>query len=129
MVHQDKINTWKKEHYIAYLYLASADSDSETTQEELSMASRKFSRLLKEYFESENIAADAVFNDVFGEIMEHTEPEKTDLINALNKRFHLEDDVKTDIISDLTDIISADDQVQASEHYMVSFVRVVLSKN
>jgi len=129
MVNSEITNNWKVEHYIAYLYLAVADSDNETTEEEISMASRKIKKLLDEYYKDAHMNHSIVMNDVLGEIMNHTDAEKTDMINTFNKKFKLDDFLQTDLVSDLTDIIESDDNVSTSEHYMLSFIRVVLSKN
>lgn len=129
MINQNTIKSWKADHFIAYLYLAIADADNETTIEEINMAQRKVKKLLDNYFKSSGSNHDTVVNEVLSEITNHSDAEKTDLINDFNKKFKLEDDCKTDIVSDLTDIIESDDKVQAAEHYMLSFIRVVMSKN
>jgi uncharacterized tellurite resistance protein B-like protein len=128
MVNQNVVNSWKVEHYIAYLYLSIADADNETTEEEIAMATRKMKKILDEYYKDHMNHA-IVMNEVLGEVMNHTDAEKTDMINSLNKKFKLDEFLKTDLVSDLTDIIESDDTVSTSEHYMLSFIRVVLSKN
>lgn len=129
MINQNTIKSWKADHFIAYLYLAIADADNETTMEEINMAQRKVKKLLDNYFKSSGTNHDTIVSEVLSEISNHSDAEKTDLINDFNKKFKLEDDCKTDIVSDLTDIIESDDKVQAAEHYMLSFIRVVMSKN
>ena len=129
MLDQNIINNWQVEHFIAYLYLAIADADNETTDDEVAMATRKTKRLFKDYHSESTIDHEALIGEVMQEIKNHKEVERTDLINEWNKKFHLTEDEKTDIISDLTDIIASDDHVQASEHYMLSFIRLVLAKN
>jgi len=84
---------------------------------------------LDEYYKDAHMNHSIVMNDVLGEIMNHTDAEKTDMINTFNKKFKLDDFLQTDLVSDLTDIIESDDNVSTSEHYMLSFIRVVLSKN
>jgi uncharacterized tellurite resistance protein B-like protein len=129
MINQNVINDWKVEHYIAYLYLAIADSDNDTTDEEIAMASRKMKKLLDEYYKDTHLNHSLVLENVLGEIKAHSDAEKTDMINTFNKKFKLDDFLKTDLVSDLTDIIESDDNVSTSEHYMLSFVRLVLDKN
>ncbi|MDX2190827.1 MAG: hypothetical protein SFY32_13275 [Bacteroidota bacterium] len=129
MINNGTVAHWKVEHYIAYLYLAIADADNETTEEEIAMALRKFKKLLDEYYKDNHLNHSIVLNDVMAEIMNHSDQEKTELVNILSKKFHLDDFLKTDLVSDLTDIIESDDSVSTSEHYMLSFIRVVLSKN
>lgn len=129
MVNTKLIEGWQAGHYVAYLYLAIADADSNTTVEEIAMAKRKVKVVLDDYYKNDGINHEEVVDQVRAEIQAHTESEKTDLINAFNKKFKLSDEAQMDIVSDLTDIIESDDHVQASEHYMLSFIRVVLSKN
>ncbi|MFN0049939.1 MAG: hypothetical protein ACKVOU_12525 [Cytophagales bacterium] len=129
MVNTNVIDNWKAGHFVAYLYLAIADADNNTTDEEIAMSKRKVKVILDEYYKADGINHDTVVDEVRIEIKHHTDAEKTDLINNFNKKFKLGDDAQRDIVSDLTDIIESDDHVQASEHYMLSFIRVVLSKN
>lgn len=129
MVNTKLTSGWKAGHYVAYLYLAIADADNNTTSEEIAMSKRKVKAVIDEYLKGDGINSDTVVDEVRAEIKEHTDQEKTDLINEFNKKFKLPEDAKMDIVSDLTDIIESDDQVQAAEHYMLSFIRLVLNKN
>jgi len=129
MVNTKIVDGWKAAQYIAYLYLAIADADNNTTAEEIAMAKRKVKTVLDEFYSADGVDHNTVVDQVYEEIKHHKESEKTDMINSFNKKFKLSDDAQRDIISDLTDIIESDDQVQAAEHYMLSFIRVVLSKN
>lgn len=129
MINQKNIEHWGSEHFLAYLYLVVADADNETTEEEITMAARKLKKLVTQYYKESQFNTSIVMNDVLGEIMNHTDNEKTDMINNMNKLHKFEEDLQLDLISDLTDIIQSDDKVSASEHYILSFIRVVLSKN
>ncbi|MDX2196900.1 MAG: hypothetical protein NW207_10815 [Cytophagales bacterium] len=129
MYHGSVINNWKVEHYIAYLYLSIADSDNETTDEELALVTKKLKKLFDEYYQGAHLNHVVVMQEVLAEIKNHTDQEKTEIINNLNKKFPLEEFQKMDIISDLTDVIESDDSVSSSEHYMLSFLRAVMSKN
>ncbi len=129
MVNSKIVDSWKAGHYISYLYLAIADADNNTTVEEIEMSKRKVKNVLDEYYKADGIDHNSVVDVVREEIKHHSDTEKTDLINEFNKKFKLSEDVKMDVISDLTDIIESDDQVQAAEHYMLSFIRLVLNKN
>lgn len=129
MVNKNIVNNWKDAHFIAYLYLAIADADSETTKEEIEMARRKVKKVLDEYYKNDGTDHAGVVDEVLGEIANHSDQEKTDLINEMNKKFKLSEDTRMDVVSDLTDIIESDDKVQAAEHYMLSFIRAVFAKN
>ncbi len=129
MVNSKIVDGWKAAHYVAYLYLAVADADNDTTADEIAMSKRKVKSVLDEYYKSDGVNHDSIVEEVREEFKHHIDSEKTDMINAFNKKFKLENDAQRDIVSDLTDIIESDDHVQAAEHYMLSFIRVVLSKN
>jgi uncharacterized tellurite resistance protein B-like protein len=129
MINKKTVDSWQAGHFIAYLYLAVADADSETTIEEINMARKKVKKLLDTYYKNSGLNHDSIVEEVLSEIANHSDSEKTDLINEFNKKFKLDEDCKVDIVSDLTDIIESDDKVQAAEHYMLSFIRAVMSKN
>lgn len=123
------VNSWAAEHFIAYLYLVVADSDAETTEEELEMALRKSKKIVAEYISEASSSFDAVFESVKGELGHHEDSERKTTIDMLAKKIKLDDDLKVDIVSDLNDIISSDDTVQDSEHSTVNYIRLVFNKN
>jgi uncharacterized tellurite resistance protein B-like protein len=129
MKHDKVIQNWKEEHFIAYLYLAVASADSVTTDEEIAMAHRKAKKIFDEYYKEGHLDHDIVVDEVVSEIKSHSDQEKTDLIIAMNKKIKLTEDERMDIISDLTDIIEIDESVAGSEHNMLQFIRLTLSKN
>lgn len=123
------VNSWKEEHFVAYLYLVVADSDAETTDDELAMALRKSKKIIAEYHSAASAGFDAIFETVKDELVHHEDGERKATIDMLAKKIKLDSDLKTDVISDLNDIISSDDSVKDSEHSTVNYIRLVLSKN
>ncbi|TAF77790.1 MAG: hypothetical protein EAZ53_01540 [Bacteroidetes bacterium] len=123
------VNSWKEEHFVAYLYLVVADSDAETTPEELAMALRKSKKIIAEYVSGAVSGYEATFEAVKDELTHHEDGERKATIDMLAKKIKLDSDLKTDVVSDLNDIISSDDTVQDSEHSTVNYIRLVFTKN
>lgn len=123
------VNSWKEEHFVAYLYLVVADSDAEITADELEMAFRKSKKIIEEYVSSAFASYEATFEAVKDELTHHEDSERKTTIDMLAKKIKLDADLKTDVVSDLNDIISSDDTVQDSEHSTVNYIRLVFTKN
>lgn len=123
------VNSWNEAHLVAYLYLVVADSDAETTDDELAMALRKSKKIIAEYHAAGLAGYETLFEIVKDELVHHEDGERKTIIDMLAKKIKLDADLKTDVISDLNDIISSDDSVKDSEHSTVNYIRLVLSKN
>ncbi len=125
----NSVNSWHEAHFVAYLYLVVADSDAETTNDELVMAMRKSKKIISEYHPSSLAGYESLFEIVKDELVHHEDGERKSTIDMLAKKIKLDSDLKTDVISDLNDIISSDDSVKDSEHSTVNYIRLVLNKN
>lgn len=125
MVTNGIINKWKIEHYVGYLYLAVSFADSKLLKEEEEMCYSKLEKFMKKHYPDAMLALSPspILDEIIYEIKHHSIPEMNETIKKLNKLFLLSDDTKEDIISDLADIESADEDIDIEEHKMISFVR------
>lgn len=125
MVTTGIITNWKIEHYVGYLYLAVSFADSKLLKEEVDMCYSKLEKFLVKYYPNAVQAPNPspIIDEIIYEIKHHSINEMHEVIKNMNQTFTLDDDFKIDIVSDLSDIESADDEVDVEEHKMISFVR------
>ncbi len=119
------MNTWRVEDFITYLYHIAADADLTTDDVEIAACKIKISGILKTYFpgieynyeESMSIIRNTKDVNIFN---------VKDVVTSLSKKFHFSSDLKTDIVSDLNDLIRSDERVTSGEHEAVNHIRVLL---
>ncbi|TAF78174.1 MAG: hypothetical protein EAZ53_00195 [Bacteroidetes bacterium] len=125
MITNGIINKWKIEHYVGYLYLAVSFADSKLLKEEVDMCYSKLEKFLNRYYPDsiQSPSPSPILDEIIYEIKHHSIPEMNETIKNLNQIFVLSEETKEDIVSDLSDIESADDEVDIEEHKMISYVR------
>jgi uncharacterized protein with gpF-like domain len=127
MVTNNIINNWSMEHFICYLYLTIGYADSVLLRSEIEMAKQKLSKFFLLFF-GISLNSEKIVDDVLNEIQHHTNAEKQAFIKEFVARYRLQDDMKMEIISDLTDIVGVDDVVDLEEHKALSYIRGELYK-
>lgn len=116
------------EEYICYLYLSIADADMTITDKELESVRTSMKRILSRHHSTINLTVDAIIYTTQCQILQQSEEEKKHLISSLSKKYPLPADVRLDIISDLHELIHADEFVALSEYNMLNYIRLCLTE-
>lgn len=119
------MNTWRVEDFITYLYHIAADADMTTDDVEIASIKIKIAGILKTYFtgieydynESISIIKNTPNVNIFN---------VKDVVTKLSQKFHFSSELKTDIISDLNDVVRSDEKVTSGEHEAVNYIRILL---
>lgn len=123
MITEDIVKKWKIEHYIGYLYLAVSFADSNLLKEEVEMCHMKLESFLEKYYPEMAQSPSPVIDEIIYEITNHTIDEMNTTIKSLYQRFYIDELLKNEIISDLSDIESVDDDLSIEEHKMIQNVK------
>jgi hypothetical protein len=121
------MKTWRVEDFITYLYQIAADADLITDEDEILSVKSKVVTLLSNYFPgivySYEESLDIIRNtpDVNLFTTAH-------VVKELSQKFHFSDDLKTDIVSDLNDVVRSDEKVTSGEHETVNHIRALLKR-
>jgi uncharacterized tellurite resistance protein B-like protein len=116
----------KMEEYICYLYLAIADADMHIAATEVEAARVGLEKLRSRHYPQSSETVAPVLESVEKFIRTQSEYEKKQTISRLSKKFPLSVDLKIDIISDMHDLIHADEFVAMSEYNMLNYIRLWL---
>jgi len=116
----------KMEEYICYLYLAIADADMHIAATEVEAARAGLEKLRSRHYPQSGEVMSTILKSVEGFIKTQSEYEKKQTISNLSKKFPLSVDLKIDIISDMHDLIHADEFVAMSEYNMLNYIRLCL---
>jgi len=123
MINEESISNWKTEHFLGYLYLTISYADCILLKEEIEMAETKLGNFLSLKYPEAIQLPSPIISELILEIKHHTNNEKYDLIKSLAQKFHFDQDMVTEIISDLADIVSVDDVVDLEEHKALARIR------
>lgn len=114
------------EEYICYLYLAIADADMHIADKEVEAARAGLEKLKMRHYPQSNEKMATILKSVEGFIRTQSEYEKKQTISHLSKKYPLSIDMKIDIISDMHELIHADEFVAMSEYNMLNYIRLCL---
>jgi uncharacterized tellurite resistance protein B-like protein len=100
-----------------------ADADMHTDENEIAANKFKINRILLSYFPGIEYNYDDCMK-----IIKSTKniDNVTEVTKELLKKFNFSPDLRTDIISDLNDIVTTDEKVTAQEYEVVNKIRVLL---
>jgi len=112
------------EEYIAFLYMALAGADLAITEKEVSKIGRRFSGLLVQHFPDTKFEFKSLLRTIKKNVESHSPIEHKQVIEILNRKYHLPLDIQMDIIADLHELISIDDVVDQSEYALMNFIKV-----
>ncbi len=117
------MKTWRVEDFITYLYHMAADADMHSDENEITANKFKIKRILMSYFPGIDYNYDESM-----QIIKRTQniENVTEVTKELLSKFHLSADLRTDIVSDLNDIVTTDEKVTAQEYEVVNKIRVLL---
>ena len=122
MVNKEFVKNWKYEHFVIYLYLCIADSDYNITDDEIEEIHDKVSKTL------EGGSYMKTITEVLREFKNHTDYEKTDIINENANLYCKNLSVKTKILKDLEDIMEADGVIKSVEMIMYRYIKKALEE-
>lgn len=114
------------EEYICYLYLSIADADMHIAQTEVDAVHAGLEKLKARYYPQSGVALDTLMKTLQGFIKTQSEEEKKSLISSLSQKYPLSIDMKIDIISDMHELIHADEFIAMSEYNMLNYIRLCL---
>ena len=120
---KDVLTNWKVEEYIAYLYLSIATADMEVSKQEMEMIHKRLDLLLKCYYPKIHVDVMFLLNNLRALTETKSELEKMEMIDELTLKHRLSYEVKTQIVSDLMELVSVDDKVAFSEYHLMHYIR------
>lgn len=123
MINNNTINNWVYEHFVCYLYLCIADADYNISDDEIDKIHEKISRSLKHGKNYIKIIA-----EVLNEFKNHTDYERTDFINKNVKKYCIDSNTKSKIISDLEEIMEADGIIKSVEMIMFRYIKKTIEE-
>ncbi|HTF82880.1 MAG TPA: hypothetical protein VL947_14190 [Cytophagales bacterium] len=119
------MNSWRVEDFITYLYHIAADADLTTDDVEIASSKIKISEILKTYFPGIDFRYDECMSNIRNTKDVNIFNVK-EVVTTLAKKFHFSADLKTDIVSDLHDVVRSDELVTSGEHEAVNYIRMLL---
>ncbi len=122
-----RYETWKLEEFIAYLYLSIANADLDISDDEMDIIKRKFAILMKEHFPEVEFDELTLLSNFRIKISEPVISNREDVVAALADKFHFSKEFRRDLLIDLNEIISSDENVTPSEHELFRYVRGCLA--
>jgi len=122
MVSKEQVKNWGYEHFVIYLYLCIADSDYNITDDEIEEIHDKVSQTLESGSYMKTIT------EVLREFKNHTDYEKTDIINENAVLYCKDEAVKNKILKDLEDVMEADGIVKSVEMIMYRYIKKSLEE-
>jgi hypothetical protein len=115
-----------KEEYICYLYLSIADADMHISDIEIEALKTGLRRILTRHYPPLRVDIEQMIYAQQHAIRLQTDDQKKEIIFALSKKHPLSIDMKLDILSDIHDLIQADDFIALSEYNMLNYIRLCL---
>jgi len=122
MIEKEQVKNWKYEHFVIYLYLCIADSDYNITDDEIEEIHDKVSKTL------DGGSYMKIITEVLREFKNHTDYEKTDIININVPIYCKDGSVKEKILKDLEDVMAADGIVKSVEMIMFRYIKKALEE-
>ncbi|MFQ3576165.1 MAG: hypothetical protein SNJ77_06990 [Cytophagales bacterium] len=120
------MQTWRPEDFITYMYHSVANADLVVDAKEVEVIQKSVTKLMNRYFNGVEYDYDKSLAIVTKTLQNNPHLSKKEIINTLAQKFSFTKEMKIDIISDLTDITQADDQVLPVEHSMLAHIKVAL---
>lgn len=117
---------WKVEEFVAFLYMSLANADLQITEDEFDMLSRKMMKLMAEHYPEIKIIPDVLFAEFPEELGEPVIANKEAVVEHLVEKFDFTKEFRRDLLIDLNDIISSDENVTASEYDLFKYVRGIM---
>jgi len=118
------MKNWKHEEFITYLYMLAVDADFNTTSEEMALAEVKTTKIMRQYFTGFNYSFLTNVENIKATSAEDKKISQTEM-KKIVKGLNFSDELKSEIISDLGDIVSSDESVTQEEHNFVKFVKII----
>lgn len=112
------------EEYIAFLYLALASADLDITEKEVAKIGRRISGILVQHFPDTKFEFKSLIRTIRKYVESHSPIEHKQVIETLNRKYHLPLDIQMDIIADLYELISIDEVIDHSEYALMNFIKV-----
>ncbi len=119
------MQTWNVEDFITYLYLIVADSDFDTNTTEVDMVKKRVGKLVLLHFGNKNYDYDNSIIKIKG-TLGNSIISRSEIIKTMVDKFKLPSDIKADILSDLSDLALSDDNVTATEHETIGYIKQLL---
>jgi hypothetical protein len=116
------IENWDQADFITYLYLLMADADCEITDNEKLAIHEDINRIIGLYYPEKNYEYERSLPKVREAVISH-QLKAWDVIPSLLERLHLSAEVKRHILQDLTELMSADEEVTTPEYNTLLFIR------
>ena len=116
------LKDWKVEEYIAYLYLSIANADMSVAKIELDLIHHRLNFLLKNYFPNVSVDVRNLLENLRIASEMKSDPERIRIIEALSKKYRLPLEIKGQIVSDLLELVHADDKLVYSEYRLMHYI-------
>ena len=113
---------WDYKHFLAYMYIAVANSDYEISEEDLNELHQKL---------SSSLFSEAKYQELYREVLKvytsQNDMEVFNLIESLATKYITTDGKKQQVLKDIQDIINNDDYETGSEHIMLMSIKKILN--
>ena len=120
--------SWKVEEYLAYLYLSIADADMQMSELEIKTIKWRLKPLFEHYFPDLHVDVEFLIQNLKRIVETGSEMDRYRIIEELNQKYKLRQEIKIEILSDLHDLINVDDVLVFSEYNLMNFIRVCFSE-
>jgi len=118
------IKDWDYRHYLAYMYVAVADSDYDISEEELKVLHDKL---------APTIFDEANYQEMYKEVLDvykhQNDNEVFNFLSELSKKHITSNDQKEKVLNDIHEIIDADGHESGTETIMFMSIRKVLNNS
>ena len=121
-LNQMTTENWDQADFITYLYLLMADSDCEITDDEREVIHADVNRIIGIFYPEKGYSYDLSLSKVKGAIA-NQQLKAWNVIPSLLERFYFTSDLKRHILQDLTNLMSADQEVTTPEYNTLLFIR------
>jgi len=125
-MHTLSIQTWKPEDFITYMYHAVANADLSVDEKEVDLIKKSICKLMARYFEGIIYNYDKSLEIVKKTLLNNPNLSRKEIISTLSQKFSFTQEMKMDIISDLTDLTQVDDEVLPIEYEMLKHIKFCL---
>ncbi|MBY0426880.1 MAG: hypothetical protein K2Q22_14695 [Cytophagales bacterium] len=125
---QISVENWDQADFITYLYLLMADADCETTEDEKIAIEDKMNKLIGIFY-PENGYSYKKSLSIVKEAVQSQQLKAWDVIPSMLEKFYFNADIKRHILQDLTELMSADEEVTTPEYNTLLFIRRYFTEN
>jgi hypothetical protein len=116
------VDNWDYRHFLAYMYVAVANSDYEVTEDELDELHTKL---------ASTIFGEEDYQDMYNEVLriynKQNDSKVYDCLATLSKKHITTEEQKQKVLNDIHDIIDADGHESGSEKIMFMSIRKILN--